>query len=245
MSEPEHQNAPTSHPRLSVAERKERGRALRARIPRTSFGDWQPAADRVDVVAQLAEQEATRLPDLVPVRHERMAASPFAFFRGAAKVFAADLAPMPRSGLTVQLCGDAHLSNFGSFASPERTLVFDINDFDETLPGPFEWDLERLAASVEIAGRGNGFEAKQRERIQLDLVATYATVMRTFSTMSYLDIWYAKLYYLRDRVGLGLESLEGHEGSGERCRREGPEQGPPQGLQEADDHRRRPTPVPE
>ena len=179
--------------RLTTDERRRSGRELRKRIPRSSFGGWQPAADRVDVVEQLAEQEVTRVAELIPVRHERMAVSPFTFFRGAAKVFAADLADQPRSGLTVQLCGDAHLSNFGGFASPERTLVFDINDFDETLPGPFEWDLQRLAASVEIACRDNGFDEADRRRAQTELVASYAKGMRQFSAMSHLDIWYTQV----------------------------------------------------
>ncbi len=179
--------------RLTTDERRRSGRELRKRIPRSSFAEWQPAADRVDVVEQLAEQEVTRVAELIPVRHERMAVSPFTFFRGAAKVFAADLAEQPRSGLTVQLCGDAHLSNFGGFASPERTLVFDINDFDETLPGPFEWDLQRLAASVEIACRDNGFDETARRRAQTELVASYAKGMRQFSTMSHLDIWYTQV----------------------------------------------------
>ena len=179
----------------TLDERRTRGRALRKQIPRSSFQGWTPVPDRVDVVTQLAEQEVTRVPELVPVRHERMAESPFTFFRGAAKVFAADLAPFPRTGLTVQLCGDAHLANFGGFASPERNLVFDINDFDETLPGPFEWDLLRLAASFEIAARSNGFESGDRERIQLELVTGYAKALRKFSAMTNLDVWYSSVNF--------------------------------------------------
>ena len=133
------------------------------------------------------------MPELVPVRHQRMAESPFSFFRGAAAVFAADLGATPNSGLTVQLCGDAHLSNFGTFASPERTQVFDMNDFDETLPGPFEWDLKRLAASLEIACRANGFDAAERLSVQQATVSTYCAAMREFAPMGYLDIWYAHL----------------------------------------------------
>ena len=148
------------HP--SVADRVASGKAARAEVPRTSHGDWAPASDRPDPLELLAAQERTRVPELVPIRHGRMAASPFAFYRGAANVLASDLANQPRTSLQVQLCGDAHLVNFGGFASPERSLVFDVNDFDETLPGPFEWDVKRLAASMEVAARGRGFNRKQR-----------------------------------------------------------------------------------
>jgi uncharacterized protein (DUF2252 family) len=181
---------PRPHP--SLEERRAAGREARQRVPRSSLGDWSPAPDR-DPIALLTAQEATRVPELVPIRHERMAVSPFTFFRGAATVFANDVAPGPRTGLKVQLCGDAHLTNFGGFASAERKLVFDINDFDETLPGPFEWDLKRLAASFEVAARGNGFDEPDREKVQLELTGTYASSMRTFAEMSYLDIWYTQI----------------------------------------------------
>ena len=142
---------------LSVEQRRARGREARDRTPLDSHTGWAPATDRPDPVALLEEQDATREPDLVPVRHGRMLVSPFTFYRGAAKIMAADLNDTPVAGLRVQLCGDAHLSNFGMFASPERRLLFDLNDFDETLPGPFEYDVKRMAASFMIAGRNNGF----------------------------------------------------------------------------------------
>ena len=143
--------------RPSVEERRAEGRQARDRTPPSSHSRWRPAADRPDPVALLEEQDLTREPDLVPVRHGRMMVSPFTFYRGAAKIMAADLKDTPVAGLTVQLCGDAHLSNFGAFASPERRLLFDLNDFDETLPGPFEYDVKRMAASFVIAGRNNAF----------------------------------------------------------------------------------------
>jgi uncharacterized protein (DUF2252 family) len=176
-----------------VVERAERGKRSRALLPRTSHGDWAPAPDRPDPVAILAQQAVSRVPDLVPIRHGRMAASPFAFYRGAAAVMAADLGGTDHTGLTVQLCGDAHLANFGGFASPERSMVFDINDFDETHPGPFEWDVKRLAASFEIAGRSRGFDAKQCSAIVAGCVRSYRRSIRAFAAMSNLDIWYARL----------------------------------------------------
>ena len=143
------------HP--SVDERSARGKAAREKVPPSVHAGWAPAPDRPDPVALLEEQDATREPDLVPVRHGRMLVSPFTFYRGAAKIMATDLKDTPTAGLNVQLCGDAHLSNFGVFASPERTLLFGLNDFDETLPGPFEYDVKRMAASFTIAARNNGF----------------------------------------------------------------------------------------
>src|SRR5262245_7986784 len=148
-----------AHP--SVKERKARGKQVRSVAAPSDHAGWTPAADRPDPVSLLQEQDATREPDLVPVRHGRMMVSPFTFYRGAAKIMAADLKDTPRAGLTVQLCGDAHLSNFGLFASPERNLLFDLNDFDETLPGPFEYDVKRMAASFTIAARNNGFTKAQ------------------------------------------------------------------------------------
>jgi uncharacterized protein (DUF2252 family) len=176
----------------TVADRAEAGRRLRQRVPRSILGNWSPAADR-DPLGRLDEQEVPRVAELVPIRHERMAVSPFTFFRGAAAIFADDIANCPRTDLEVQLCGDAHLMNFGVFASPERSLVFDINDFDETLPGPFEWDVKRLAASFEIAARSNGFRASERRDIQSDLGETYATSMAEFSRMDHIDLWYLHL----------------------------------------------------
>ena len=145
---------------LSVDERAAKGRAARAAVPRSSHAEWSPSASRFDPSALLRSEEVSRVPELVPLRHERMLASPFSFYRGAAAIMAADLATAPNSGLRVQVCGDAHLANFGGFAAPDRDLVFDINDFDETNPGPFEWDVKRLAASFEIAARSRELSPK-------------------------------------------------------------------------------------
>ena len=149
--------APNKIEHLDLAAREARGLEARSETPLSAHDGWTPAADRPDPVALLEEQNTTREQDLVPVRHGRMSVSPFTFYRGAAKIMSADLASTPRAGLNVQLCGDAHLSNFGLFASPERTLLFDLNDFDETLPGPFEYDVKRMAASFTIASRNNSF----------------------------------------------------------------------------------------
>ena len=178
-------------PRPTREERRKRGREARREVPRASHADLELGADRADPVALLASQDRTRVPELLPIRYGRMAVSPFAYFRGAALPMAADLAATPRSGFDVQICGDAHLSNFGLFASPERRLVFDINDFDETLPGPWEWDVKRLAASLEIAGRDNGFSAKQRRRIVVESVAAYRRAMAEFADRTALEVWYA------------------------------------------------------
>ena len=180
-----------AHP--SPAERAGRGKALRSETPRSSHAAWQPPENRADPVALLAAQNANRVPELVPIRHGRMLASPFAFFRGGAAVMAADLADTPQTGIQVQLCGDAHLSNFGGFASAERSLVFDINDFDETLPGPWEWDVKRLAASFEIAGRDRGFSESVRRAAVLNSVGAYRTAMRRFASMKNLELWYSRL----------------------------------------------------
>jgi uncharacterized protein (DUF2252 family) len=160
--------------------------------PLDSHAEFSPGRGR-DPVGLLLSQAASRVPELVPVRHGRMLVSPFTFYRGAALPMAADLAGTPASGLRVQLCGDAHLSNFGAFASPERRLVFDVNDFDETLPGPFEWDVKRLAASLAVAGRDNGFSAKARRKIALAAAEGYRTAMRAFAEQPFLDVWYAHL----------------------------------------------------
>jgi uncharacterized protein (DUF2252 family) len=180
-------------PHLSVAERVARGRAARAEVPRSSHAEFSPTAHRLDPVALLESQAASRVAELVPIRYGRMLVSPFTFYRGAALIMAADLAASPQSGLRAQLCGDAHLSNFGVFASPERRMVFDLNDFDETLPGPWEWDVKRLAASFEVAGRENGYSAKERRTIVLATVAGYRTAMRGFAGMGALDVWYSRL----------------------------------------------------
>jgi uncharacterized protein (DUF2252 family) len=156
-------------PRCRIwAERVARGKAARAEVPRASHATFEPPATRADPVELLERQAEMRVPELVPIRYGRMLVSPFTFYRGGAMIMAHDLAATPRSGLTVQCCGDAHLSNFGVFASPERRLVFDVNDFDETLPGPWEWDVKRLAASMLIAARDNGFRAKDQDRIVLE-----------------------------------------------------------------------------
>jgi uncharacterized protein (DUF2252 family) len=178
---------------LTTAERALSGRRVRERVRRSTLGEWSPASDRPDPVALLEQQETTRVAELVPVRHERMAASPFAFYRGAAVIMAADLASAPRTELRVQVCGDAHLANFGAYASPERNLVFDINDFDETLPGPFEWDLKRLAASFEIASRERGFDAADGDAVVTALVKSYCSTMAEMAAMGNLDIWYSRL----------------------------------------------------
>jgi len=180
-------------PHLSVAERVARGKAARAEVPRSSHAVFEPSSTRADPVELLERQAKTRVPELVPIRYGRMLVSPFTFYRGAAMIMANDLATTPRSGLTVQCCGDAHLSNFGVFASPERRLVFDVNDFDETLPGPWEWDVKRLAASMLIAARDNGFRAKEQERIVLDTVGQYRTAMAGFAGMNNLEVWYSHL----------------------------------------------------
>src|SRR3954469_17729264 len=178
-------------PHLTPSERAARGKAARAEVPRTSHGVVDPPSTRPDPVALLEQQGLTRVQDLVPIRYGRMLTSPFAFYRGAAMIMASDLASTATTGLRVQACGDAHLSNFGLFASPERQLVFDINDFDETLPGPWEWDVKRLAASIEIAARGNGFADAERTAIVLAAVGTYRTAMASFAGMGNLDVWNA------------------------------------------------------
>ena len=188
-----HTKATTVLPHLTVAERTARGKAARAEVPRSSHGTFEPAPTRPDPVELLERQARTRVPELVPIRYGRMLVSPFTFYRGAAMIMAHDLAATPRSGLHVQCCGDAHLSNFGVFASPERRLVFDINDFDETLPGPWEWDVKRLAASMLIAARDNGYRVKDQERIVLDTVGQYRAAMREFAGMDNLAVWYARL----------------------------------------------------
>jgi uncharacterized protein (DUF2252 family) len=184
---------PVPVPHLSVAERVARGKAARAEVPRASHARFEPSPTRPDPVKLLQRQAKTRVPELVPVRYGRMLVSPFTFYRGAALIMAQDLAATPRSGLTVQCCGDAHLSNFGVFASPERALVFDVNDFDETLPGPWEWDVKRLAVSMLIAARFNGFKAKEQDRIVLDTVGRYRTAMAEFAGMKDLEVWYSHL----------------------------------------------------
>jgi hypothetical protein len=182
---------PTPVEHLSVAERIAKGRAARKMVPRRSHAAFAAGPDRPDPVAFLEHQAITRVPDLVPIRHGRMLVSPFTYYRGAALAMASDLATTPNSGLRVQLCGDAHLSNFGLFATPERRLVFDINDFDETLPGPWEWDVKRLAASLEIAARDNGFTEAERAPIARDCAGAYRLAMAEFAAARNLDVFYA------------------------------------------------------
>jgi uncharacterized protein (DUF2252 family) len=170
----------------------ERGKAARKATPRSSQAEFAPAPGRTDPVEQLERQARTRVAELVPIRYGRMLRSPFAFYRGAAAIMAEDLASTPQSGLRVQCCGDAHLANFGVFASPDRRLVFDLNDFDETLPAPWEWDVKRLAVSMAIAAQANEFRARERERIVLECVAAYRAAMAGFAAMGSLDVWYAR-----------------------------------------------------
>ena len=178
---------------MNVSERVAQGKAARSVSSRSAHAAWEPAAGREDPVAILERQAESRVPELVPIRYGRMAASPFAFYRGAAAVMAADLAQTPTSGLRVQACGDAHLSNFGAFAAPDRRLLFDLNDFDESLPGPWEWDVKRLAASFAIAGRESGFKRKQRKLAVLTAARAYREAMREFSAQTNLEVWYARL----------------------------------------------------
>src|SRR6478672_6108974 len=176
---------------LTEEERVGRGRSARENTPRTSHATLE--TDGRDPVAIVDADSASRVPELVPIRYGRMLVSPFTFYRGAAGLMAHDLASAPRAGLNAQLCGDAHCSNFGGFASPSRDLVFDLNDFDETLPGPFEWDVKRLAASFEIAGRDRGFDDGVRRTAVLTVVRAYREAMRAFAAMNNLGVWYSKL----------------------------------------------------
>jgi uncharacterized protein (DUF2252 family) len=183
----------TRIPHPTVQERVALGKAVRAEVPRSAHARFEPSADRPDPLELLEAQARTRVPELVPIRYGRMLVSPFTFYRGAAKIMAADLATTPNSGLPVQCCGDAHLSNFGLFASPERRLVFDINDFDETHPGPWEWDVKRLAVSMLIAARDNGFGTQQQEQVVLQTMQRYREAMREFAAMGNLAVWYSHL----------------------------------------------------
>jgi len=196
-----HPDHPVRHPahpahpahRADPAARADRGKAARKRVPRSAHAAWIPAVDRPDPVGVLERQGRDRLPELLPVRYGRMAASPFAFLRGAAAVMAADLAAQPHTGLTVQLCGDAHLLNFGLYASPERSLLFDLNNFDETFPGPFEWDVKRLAASVAVAARENGHSEAGAHHAALEATAAYREAMRRLARRGELDVWYERI----------------------------------------------------
>ncbi len=195
VAEPDQQRTPLVPlgPPPTRAEREARGKAARREVPLESHAVLAPTELRPDPVELLERQAVTRVPELVPIRYGRMLVSPFTFYRGAALLMASDLAGTPNSGLRAQLCGDAHMSNFGVFGSPERHLVFDANDFDETAPGPFEWDMKRLVASLEIAGRENGFKTKQRRSVTVAAGAAYREAMRSFATQSNLEVWYAHL----------------------------------------------------
>ncbi|MBK5118174.1 MAG: DUF2252 domain-containing protein, partial [Thermoleophilia bacterium] len=184
----------TGH-RLSIADRKELGRSLRKSAPRSSHAEWVPAPDRADPVATLAAQDADRLDFLVPIRHLRMGESAFTFYRGTAAIMAGDLAGTAASGLSTQICGDAHLSNFGAFASPERALLFDVNDFDETLVGPWEWDVKRLAASLVLAARSIGLDAAAAAQVSAAAVDRYREAIREFSKMGTLELWYDRVTF--------------------------------------------------
>jgi uncharacterized protein (DUF2252 family) len=205
--------AEVEHP--TPEQRRERGKAARERVPTSAHEGWTPAPDRPDPIAQLEAQDASREPDLVPVRHGRMMVSPFTFYRGAAKIMATDLKDTPTAGLGVQLCGDAHLSNFGVFASPERRLLFGLNDFDETLPGPLEYDVKRMAASFTIAARNNGFSPADARAATLASVTAYREKMAEFATMRTLDVWYASLSeeellraVKQSRIGKGRDAID-------------------------------------
>ncbi len=184
---------PSTLPRATPEERRAKGKTARSSAPRSSHGTFNPAPDRPDPVALLESQAASRVPELVPIRYGRMLVSPFTFYRGAALVMASDLSRTPVSGLRVQACGDAHLANFGVFGSPERRLIFDINDFDETAPGPWEWDVKRLVTSLEIAGRANGHDEEQRRRVVLGATEAYRISMAAFAQMTNLEVWYAHM----------------------------------------------------
>jgi len=179
----------------TLADRRAAGRELRTRVPRSSHAEWTPATDRPDPLSLLEEQNRSRLPHLVPLRYARMSVSPFTFLRGSAIVMAQDLAATPVSGIKVQICGDAHLNNFGIYATPERNQVFDVNDFDETLPGPWEWDIKRFAAGIVAAGRINGFPAATNRRAVLNGVQSYREHMWKYSDITHIDVWYSRIDY--------------------------------------------------
>ena len=231
---------------MTPAERAARGKEARAAVPRDSHAVFDPPPGRPDPVGLLEEQAKSRVPELVPIRRGRMMVSPFTFYRGAALPMASDLSHTPVSGLAVQACGDAHLSNFGIFGSAERRLVFDVNDFDETTPGPWEWDVKRLAASLEVAARGNGFGGKDRREIVTAAVASYRQAMRTFAGMTNLDVWYAHadLDELRAQFDSQMKARQrkmvdkGMAKARTRGQHAGSGQADPSGRRPAQDHRR-------
>jgi len=207
--------------RLTPEQRIARGRSARAVAPRSAHGEWQPDPGRADPVALLEQQDRDRVPELVPVRHARMAVSPFTFYRGAAAIMAGDLAGTPASGVTVQLCGDAHMSNFGMFASPLRRMLFDVNDFDETFPGPWEWDVKRLAASFEVGGRDRGFRARDRRAIVMECARAYRRQMRRTAGLGTLAAWYDHVDVERLMAQIRLEVERGRLSKKEARRAEG------------------------
>lgn len=196
--------------RQTKSERVERGKLTRQRVARSAHGAWTSGPDRVDPVALFEEDERSLITELVPIRHARMLASPFTFYRGSASLMAADLASLPHTDLTVQLCGDAHLSNFGVYAAPDRRLVFSLNDFDETLPGPFEWDVKRLVTSFAIAGLSRGFRQHDRRDIELAAVREYRRAMQDFANMRTLKVWFARLD-LDQAIGRFADESTGHQ----------------------------------
>src|ERR1700756_4645974 len=183
----------SSHEVLSPGQWRAKGSEQRRLVPRSSHAQWIPPAGRPDPVAILQEQAKTRVPDLIPIRYGRMAVSPFAYYRGAAAPMAWDLAHTPATGIRVQACGDAHLLNFGMYAAPDRRLVFDVNDFDETLPAPFEWDVKRLAASFAVAARDNGFSERHAHTAARLAVRSYRTEMAAYAAMRFLKVWYSRI----------------------------------------------------
>ena len=234
-------HVPRPVPHLSEAESKDKGKAARASVPRESQGVYEAAADRPDPVALLEEQARTRVPELVPIRYGRMLVSPFTFFRGAALIMASDLSTTPRSGLTAQICGDAHVSNFGVFGSPERQLVFDCNDFDETLPGPWEWDVKRLAASIVVAARHRGFAKDVRAEAILGLGRIYREALRFMATLTNLEVWYSRVEVetvveaLRHQAATqGTKAETRHGGHRHQARDQGAHEGLHEGARQAD-----------
>ncbi len=191
---------------LSKAERRKQGKALREKCPRASQAEWKPRSKSQDIVKLLEESDADRIPGLIPVKYQRMAVSPFTFYRGAAIIQARDLANALVSGITVQACGDCHLANFGGFASPERVLVFDINDFDETFPGPWEWDIKRLGASLVLAARDRSFSKSIADEAVRAAAASYRERMSEFAEMTVLETWYAQVNYRRPKRALPQRS---------------------------------------
>ena len=228
-------------PHLTVDERVARGKASRREVPRSSHAGFTPGEHRPDPVALLEQQAVTRVPELVPIRYGRMLLSAFTFYRGAALIMASDLAGTPRSGITTQVCGDAHLMNFGAFASPERRLEFGINDFDETCPGPWEWDVKRLAASFAIAGRDRGFSTKDRARVLLALLGEYRSTMHRFAAMTNLAVWYSHMDVEAAIKEFQDRRQQGRAQAGRGQRRQGSHPRQPAGLRQADPRRGRPA----